>query len=292
MTGYARISGEESGVAWVWEVKSVNGRGLDVRTRLPPGYDFLDLPVRDAVARRFKRGNVTVNLTISQKAQQGALSVNEALLDQLVALTRRWKDKAPDLAAPSLDGLLALRGVLESEQSGADPAGEESDLAKILLGQCDKALSQMETMRAEEGKRLSLVLTEQLNEIALLVTDAISSAALDPAQMRAKLRQQVALLLESGANLSEERLAQEVALLLGKADVREELDRLGAHIAAARKMLATPEPVGRKLDFLCQEFNREANTLCSKANDIELTRIGLGLKAAIEQFREQAQNIE
>jgi len=292
MTGYARISGEESGVAWVWEVKSVNGRGLDVRTRLPPGYDFLDLPVRDAVARRFKRGNVTVNLTISQKAQQGALSVNEALLDQLVALTRRWKDKAPDLAAPSLDGLLALRGVLESEQSGADPAGEESDLAKILLGQCDKALSQMETMRAEEGKRLSLVLTEQLNEIALLVTDAISSAALDPAQMRAKLRQQVALLLESGANLSEERLAQEVALLLGKADVREELDRLGAHIAAARKMLATPEPVGRKLDFLCQEFNREANTLCSKANDIELTRIGLGLKAAIEQFREQVQNIE
>ena len=292
MTGYARISGEESGVAWVWEVKSVNGRGLDVRTRLPPGYDFLDLPVRDAVARRFKRGNVTVNLTISQKAQQGALSVNEALLDQLVALTRRWKDKAPDLAAPSLDGLLALRGVLESEQSGADPAGEESDLAKILLGQCDKALSQMETMRAEEGKRLSLVLTEQLNEIALLVTDAISSAALDPAQMRAKLRQQVALLLESGANLSEERLAQEVALLLGKADVREELDRLGAHIAAARKMLAAAEPVGRKLDFLCQEFNREANTLCSKANDIALTRIGLGLKATIEQFREQVQNIE
>ena len=292
MTGYARVSGEEQGVAWVWEVKSVNGRGLDVRTRLPAGYDFLDLPVRDAVQKHFKRGNITVNLSISQKTQAGALTVNEVLLDQLVALTRRWREKAPDLAPPSLDGLLGLRGVLESEQSTSDPAAEESEIAKTLLAQCDQALSQMETMRAEEGKRLAAVLTDQLNEIAFLVTDAVSSSALDPAELKAKLRQQVATLLEANANLSEERLAQEVALLLGKADVREELDRLGAHLSAARKMLAAAEPVGRKLDFLCQEFNREANTLCSKANDINLTRIGLGLKAAIEQFREQVQNIE
>ena len=275
----------------MWEVKSVNGRGLDVRTRLPAGYDFLDLPVRDAAQKRFKRGNITINLNISQKAQQGALTVNEALLDELVSLTRRWREKAPDLAPPSLDGLLALRGVLESDQTG-EIAAEDSDIAKTLLAQCDKALGQMETMRAEEGKRLSLVLTELLNEIAFLVTDAVSSAALDPTEMKAKLRQQVGALIEAGANLSEERLAQEVALLLGKADVREELDRLGAHLSAARKMLAAAEPVGRKLDFLCQEFNREANTLCSKASDIELTRIGLGLKAAIEQFREQVQNIE
>lgn len=292
MTGYARVSGEETGIAWVWEVKSVNGKGLDVRTRLPAGYDFLDLPVRDAVQKRFKRGNVTVNLTISHKTQAGALTVNEALLDELVALTRRWREKAPELAPPSLDGLLALRGVLESEQGGNDPAAEESEIAKTLLAQCDKALGQMETMRAEEGKRLATVLTDLLNEIAFLVTDAVSSSALDPAELKAKLRQQVATLMEANANLSEERLAQEVALMIGKADVREELDRLGAHLSAARKMLATPEPVGRKLDFLCQEFNREANTLCSKANDIALTRIGLGLKAAIEQFREQVQNIE
>jgi len=292
MTGYARVSGEETGVAWVWEVKSVNGRGLDVRTRLPPGYDFLDLPVRDAVQKRFKRGNVTVNLNISQKTQAGALTVNETLLDELVALTRRWREKAPDLAPPSLDGLLALRGVLESDQAGSDPAAEDSDIAKTLLAQCDKALSQMETMRAEEGKRLATVLTDLLNEIAFLVTDAVSSSALDPNELKAKLRQQVATLMEANANLSEERLAQEVALMIGKADVREELDRLGAHLAAARKMLSAAEPVGRKLDFLCQEFNREANTLCSKANDIALTRIGLGLKAAIEQFREQVQNIE
>ena len=291
MTGYARVSGEENGLGWAWEVKSVNGRGLDVRTRLPPGYDFLDLPVRDAVQKRFKRGNITVNLTVTHKSQQSAVAVNEALLDQLIALSRRWQEKAPDLAPPRLDGLLGLRGVLESGES-ADPAGEDSETAKTLLAECDKALAQMEAMRADEGKRMAAILTGHLDEISFLVTDAVNTATLDPVQAKAKLRQQVATLLEAGAPVSEDRLAQEVALLIGKADVREELDRLGAHIAAARKMLAAAEPVGRKLDFLCQEFNREANTLCSKANDIALTRIGLGLKAAIEQFREQVQNIE
>ena len=291
MTGYARVSGEENGLGWAWEVKSVNGRGLDVRTRLPPGYDFLDLPVRDAVQKRFKRGNVTVNLTVTHKSQQSAVAVNEALLNQLIALSRRWQEKAPDLAPPRLDGLLALRGVLESGES-ADPAGEDSEIAKTLLAQCEKALIQLEAMRADEGKRLRDVLAGQLDEIAFLVTDAVNTSSADPAQAKARLRQQVAALLEAGAPVSEDRLAQEVALLIGKADVREELDRLGAHLEAARKMLAAAEPVGRKLDFLCQEFNREANTLCSKANDIALTRIGLGLKATIEQFREQVQNIE
>lgn len=291
MTGYARVSGEQSGLGWVWEVKSVNGRGLDVRTRLPPGYDFLDLPVRDAVQKRLKRGNVTVNLNITHKTQQGAVAVNEALLDQLIALSRRWQEKAPDLAAPRLDGLLGLRGVLENGEA-AEAAGEDSEIAKLLLVECDKALAQLEAMRGDEGKRLAEVLTDHLNEIAFLVTDAVGSAALDPVQLKAKLRQSVAALLEAGAPVSEDRLAQEVALQLGRADVREELDRLGAHLTAARKMLASNEPVGRKLDFLCQEFNREANTLCSKSNDIALTRIGLGLKAAIEQFREQVQNIE
>jgi uncharacterized protein (TIGR00255 family) len=291
MTGYARVSGEENGIGWAWEVKSVNGRGLEVRTRLPPGYDSLDVPVRDAVQKRFKRGNITVNLTLSQKAQTGQIAVNEALLDQLITLARRWQEKAPDLAPPRFDGLLALRGVLESG-GDVDPAGADAEMSKTLLIQCDTALSQLEAMRADEGSRLAEVLTDHLNEIAFLVTDAVGSAALDPAQLKAKLRQQVATLLEAGAPVSEERLAQEIALLLGKADVREELDRLSAHLGAARTMLASAEPVGRKLDFLCQEFNREANTLCSKANDIALTRIGLGLKASIEQFREQVQNIE
>ena len=291
MTGYARLSGEENGLGWIWEAKSVNGRGLDVRTRLPPGYDFLDLPVRETVQKRFKRGNLTVNLTLSHKTAQGTLTVNEALLDQLIALSRRWQEKAPDLAPPRLDGLLALRGVLESSDS-AEPAGADEELAKTLLVYCDRALAQLEAMRAEEGAKLLTVLTGQLDEIATFVAEAANLAVLSPDAVKAKLRLQVAALIEAGAPVSEERLAQEVALLVGKADVREELDRLTAHIAAARKMLDATEAVGRKLDFLCQEFNREANTLCSKANDIQLTRIGLGLKAAIEQFREQVQNIE
>jgi len=291
MTGYARLNGERAGLAWVWEVKSVNGRGLELRTRLPNGFDFLDLPAREAVNKRFKRGNVTLSLNLTHKTQSGPLAINEVLLEQLVDLTRRWREKAPDLAAPSLDGLLALRGVLDAGESPQADA-EDGELAQALLAGCDAALGQLAAMRQDEGKRLAAVLTGHLDEIAYLVTDAVSSAALDPAQLKAKLKTQVATLLESGANLSEERLAQEVALLLGKADVREELDRLSAHITAARKMLDGGEPVGRKLDFLCQEFNREANTLCSKANDIGLTRIGLALKAAIEQFREQVQNIE
>ena len=291
MTGYARLNGEQAGLSWVWEVKSVNGRGLELRTRLPNGFDFLDLPVRDAVGKRFKRGNITLSLNLTHKEQGGPLAVNEALLDQLVALTRRWKEKAPDLAPPSLDGLLALRGVMESHE-GVQAESEDSELSAALLAGCETALKQLAAMRGDEGKRLYMVLDGLLDEIAYLVNDAVSSAALDPAQLKAKLKSQVAQVMEAGANLSEERLAQEVALLLGKADVREELDRLSAHLTAARKMLDSAEPVGRKLDFLCQEFNREANTLCSKANDIAVTRIGLALKAAIEQFREQVQNIE
>jgi len=291
MTGYARQSGEEHGLGWVWEVKSVNGRGLELRTRLPNGFDFLDLPVRDAVQKRFKRGNFTLSLTLLHKAPQGPLAVNEALLDQLVALARRWHEKAPDLDPPRLDGLLALRGVLENAESTQIEA-EDSELSAALRAGCDQALAQLAAMRADEGKRMGKVLRGLLDEIASQVAEAEASAALDPAQLKAKLKNQVATLFEAGANLSEERLAQEAALLLGKGDVREELDRLSAHLTAARKMLDSAEPVGRKLDFLCQEFNREANTLCSKANDIGLTRIGLALKASIEQFREQVQNIE
>jgi uncharacterized protein (TIGR00255 family) len=291
MTGYARQSGEQAGLGWVWEVKSVNGRGLELRTRLPNGFDFLDLPARDAVQKRFKRGNITLSLTLLHKAAQGPLAVNEALLDQLVGLARRWHEKAPDLAPPRLDGLLALRGVLESGE-GSQVEAEDSELSTALRAGCDHALAQLAAMRADEGKRLAKVLGGLLDDIAGQVAEAEASAALDPAQLKAKLKNQVATLMETGANLSEERLAQEVALLLGKADVREELDRLSAHVTAARKMLDGAEPVGRKLDFLCQEFNREANTLCSKANDIGLTRIGLALKASIEQFREQVQNIE
>jgi uncharacterized protein (TIGR00255 family) len=291
MTGYARLSGEDQGFSWVWEVKSVNSRGLELRTKLPNGFDFLDLPVRDAAQKRFKRGNINIGLTIMYKSQAAPLAVNEVLLDQLVSLARRWQEKAPDLAPPRLDGLLALKGVLENDDS-TGPRADDPELLSRLLQGCEKTLAQMETMRAEEGARLARVLEGLLSEIEHSVRAATLSAALDPEHLKGILRQQVAALLEAGASVSEERLAQEIALILAKADVREELDRLSAHSAAARKMLQGGEPVGRKLDFLCQEFNREANTLCSKANDIGLTSIGLALKVSIEQFREQVQNIE
>lgn len=291
MTGYARQSGESSGLSWIWEAKSVNGRGLELRTRLPNGFDQLDLPVRDAAQKHFRRGNITLSLTLTFKAEQGPLQINRALLDQLIVLSGELRQRYPDLAPTRLDGLLGLRGVLESFET-LPLNNDDAEINHLLLAGCDAVMVSLSAMRADEGKRLGAILTGLLDDIAFLVTDAVNSAALDPAQVRAKLKAQVATLLEAGAGLSEERLAQEVALIIGKADVREELDRLSAHLIAARKMLSAPEPVGRKLDFLCQEFNREANTLCSKANDIGLTRIGLALKAAIEQFREQVQNIE
>jgi len=291
MTGYARQSGEAAGLSWVWEAKSVNGRGLELRTRLPNGFDQLDLPVRDAAQKYFRRGNITLSLTLTFKTEQGPLQINRPLLDQLIALSLDLQQRHPELAPTRLDGLLGVRGVMESFD--ALPLDNiDTDVNRQLLADCDAVLVNLSAMRADEGKRLGAILTGFLDEIAFLVTDAVNSAALDPAQVKAKLKSQVAVLLEAGPTLSEERLAQEVAMVIGKADVREELDRLSAHITAARKMMGASEPVGRKLDFLCQEFNREANTLCSKANDIALTRIGLALKAAIEQFREQVQNIE
>jgi len=294
MTGYARAQGQDGGadasVSWIWELKTVNGRGLELRLRLPPGYDFLDLPVREAVQKRLKRGNVNVTLNVTKLQKAGGLSVNEALLEQYVALSKAWQDKA-GLAPASMDGLLSLRGVLESSEAEEAPAAIEAR-GVPLKDSLAKALGALVEMRAAEGARLKQVLLGQLDDITGLVDQAEGCAALDPAAIKERLRQQVQALLEAVPTLSEDRLAQEAALIAAKADVREELDRLRAHLAAARDMLASGEAVGRKLDFLCQEFNREANTLCSKAGEVELTRIGLDLKAVIEQFREQVQNIE
>jgi uncharacterized protein (TIGR00255 family) len=291
MTGYARVSGDWNGLGWVWEVKSVNGRGLELRTKLPAGFDQLDLPVRDAVHQRFKRGTIALSLSLAGRTAAGPLSVNDAWLSQLVALAQSWQARAPHLAPARFDGLLALKGVLEAPD-GAESIALDAALAAHLQQQCQLLLDQLAGMRGDEGRQLAAVLNRLLGAIDGLVEDARAVLAQDPDRLKARLRQQVAALLEAGAPLSEDRLAMEVALIIGKADVREEIDRLTAHLSAARTLLAEPEPVGRKLDFLCQEFNREANTLCSKAGDLELSRIGLALKATIEQFREQVQNIE
>lgn len=291
MTGYARAQGQDAVLGWTWEVKSVNGRGLELRGRLPAGHDYLELTARDAVQKRFKRGNVTFSLNVDRLKKDGALVVNEAMLAHYVDLARRWQEKVPGMALPSIDGLLALRGVLEAGEEEQDPALAEAR-GKAMLATFQQALDALAAMRAAEGARLLQVLAGHLTEIEALVAGAEALAAVDPAAIKDRLRQQVQALLDAVPALPEERLAQEAALLAAKADVREELDRLKAHLAAAREMLAEGEGIGRRLDFLCQEFNREANTLCSKANDIELTRIGLALKAIIEQFREQVQNIE
>jgi uncharacterized protein (TIGR00255 family) len=291
MTGFARGEGAEAGLHWAWEVKSVNGRNLDVRCRLPLGFEALEPPARAAVAEHCKRGNVAVLLTVSRGQQAPRIRINREVLDQLLVLLTELEGKV-EAAPPRLDGLLAVRGVIEAvEEEELSEAAREARNTRIMetLAQ---TLAALQTMRGEEGARLGALLVAHLDEIERLHGRAGASAAAQPAALKARLKTQVETLLEASPALSEERLAQEAALLATRSDVREELDRLAAHVAAVRKLLETGGPVGRRLDFLCQEFNREANTLCSKSSDVELTTIGLELKAVIDQLREQVQNIE
>jgi uncharacterized protein (TIGR00255 family) len=289
MTGFARDRAQHGDSGWTWEVRSVNGRGLDVRCKLPPGYDGLDARVRAAAPKRFKRGNLSVSLRLDRGQQATHFQVNKPLLDELLAIGEGLAG-AGRAEKPRLDALLAVRGVVEplEDDGEADADAREAAMAKSL----EAALDSLAEMRRTEGARLADVLAEHLDEIERLSKAAASCAAAQPDAIRERLKTQLAMLLEASPPLSEERLAQEVALLAGKADVREEIDRLNAHVVAARDLVAGGGAVGRRLDFLCQEFNREANTLCSKAQDVELTRIGLDLKAAIDQLREQVQNVE
>jgi len=290
MTGFARVEGEVEGIAWAWELKSVNSKSLDIRFRLPPGFDSLELPVRALLGERLKRGSVSVNLAVARTGAAASLHVNRAALEQVLALAREL-GREIEAAPPTIDGLLAIRGVLDSGEEALDAAVRERREAALLAG-CRKAMDGLVAMRRAEGARLEAVLADRLREIAELVAAAEGCAATQPDAIRARLKGLVDVLKDVVPSIPEERLAQEAALLVAKADIREELDRLSAHIAAARELLTESGAVGRRLDFLCQEFNREANTLCSKSADVDLTRIGLALKAAIEQLREQVQNIE
>jgi uncharacterized protein (TIGR00255 family) len=290
MTGFARAEGSHGELAFAWELKSVNGKGLELRFRLPPGYDALEAPLRAALTQRFKRGNVSATLSLTRTAAGAPLRVNREALAEILAAMKEI-GAAVAAAPPRLDGLLALRGVLENAEPVEDEAAREVRDGAVL-GVWDAALASLAAMREAEGARLGTILDERLAEISQLVGAAEKSAAAQPDAIRLRLRTMVETLLAASPALPEERLAQEAALLLSRADVREELDRLHAHVAAARALLAEATNIGRRLDFLCQELNREANTLCSKSGDLELTRIGLALKAAIEQFREQVQNVE
>ncbi len=291
MTGFARSSGHHDEVGWTWELKSVNGRGLELRCRLPGGSEHLDAGARSRIQASLKRGNVQAQLAILAPESAGALSVNRDAIDQFLALHAELGARI-DTAPPRLEGLLAVRGVVEQavrEEVSAD-AAEARDAA--LLAGLDEAVAGLAAARLEEGARLVSVLADQLDRIESLAAAAAGVAETQPAAIRARLEQRLREVMEMEPALSEERLAQEVALLVTKADVREELDRLAAHLGSARDLMSEGGAVGRRLDFLCQELNREANTICSKAGDIELTNIGLELKATVEQLREQVQNIE
>lgn len=292
MTGFARQSGAlPDGTGFVWELRSVNGRGLDLRLRLPPGLDPLEALLREAVGARFKRGNISATLTLKREEQRSRLTPDPVALEQAIQLVLAVSARIPGCPPPRAEAVLALPGVLRAE--AADPAAGEEEARRAVLAQAFVlALEDLAAARRGEGEKLAAILATLLDEIAALREVALGEAAAQPAAHRARLQAALAEMLEGERRVPEERLAAEVALLAQKSDVREELDRLGAHLAAARALLAAPEPVGRKLEFLTQEFGRESNTLGAKSASLGLTRIALDLKAALERLREQAANVE
>ena len=289
MTGFSRSAGQLEPDSWSWEVKSVNARGLDVRCRFPAGMDSLEPEVRRRVAERFSRGAVNLTLQVTSASRRSRFEVNREALAQIEAVMGELSDEL-QIDPPRIDGLLNIRGVVDLVEE--DSAEEREAREQAVLASLDTALDGLSTAREEEGAHIAAVLDSQLEEIAALVDAAVGCEEARPERLRERLKAMLSDVLDEASALSEDRLAQEVALLLIKADVREEIDRLSAHIASARDLLAEGGPSGRRLDFLCQEFNRESNTLCSKASEVDLTRIGLDLKAVIEQFREQVQNVE
>jgi uncharacterized protein (TIGR00255 family) len=290
MTGFARGHGVCGSYAWAWELKSVNGKGLDLRLRLPPRWDAIEVPVRSQAAEMLARGSVQANLTVERTGVMPVVRVNAAVLDAILATMRGL---APQIEAsrPTLDGLLALKGVIEVSDAEESDDERHTVEAAAIIG-FTEVLGALAKMRQDEGGALAGVLAARLDEIAGLAERADLSPGRRPEAIRARLAEQVATLLSQSDRFDPDRLYQEAILIAAKADVREELDRLAAHVAQAKRLIGQGGPIGRRLDFLAQELSREANTLCAKAGDLELTNIGLELKAVVEQFREQVQNVE
>lgn len=288
MTGYARVAGYAEGCNFQIELKTVNARGLDIRLRLASGLEVLEIPMRQRIGAALARGSVSATISLQREGAGAELAINQqalgAVLDALDALAGRI-----EADRPRLDGILGLKGVLELREASLGTEAEESLNAQIIAT-LDQSLEDLHLSRRAEGDQLRDVLLNQLTQIEILVAQADTHPSRQHENVATRLREQIAELSDAG--LSEERLHQEAMLLATKADIREELDRLRVHINAARQHISSGGPIGRKLDFLAQEFNREANTLCSKANAVELTAIGLDLKAVIDQMREQVQNIE
>jgi uncharacterized protein (TIGR00255 family) len=290
MTGYARSGGSAGGADFNCEIKSVNARGLDVRLRLAPGFDALETELRRRIGAALARGSVTFTLEVERGGEGSQIVVNQQALDTVIAALESLSHRI-EAQAPRLDGILGLKGVLNERQQRASGEAEEQLHTAILVA-ADACLAGLLQSRRAEGDHLRAILAGRLDEIAALTRAAEAHPARSRDAALDRLKLQIADIRDSGAGLSEERLAQEAMLLATKADTREELDRLAAHVAAARKLLAEGGPIGRKVDFLAQEFNREANTFCAKSSAVELTAVGLDLKAVIDQLREQVQNIE
>jgi uncharacterized protein (TIGR00255 family) len=290
MTGFARAGGATGPVAWAWEVRSVNGRGLDLRLRLPPGFEGLEPRIREAVSEHISRGSLAVNLNVKRGDGATQIRLNEAALEQVLEAVERLR-RSTGAAPLQAEALLGIKGVLEVVEK-EESEDEQQARSEAMLAGLGEALAGMVRARETEGGRLRTVVLDQLAAIERLVSSIADAPGRAPEAIRRRLSEQVARVLETGARFDESRLHQEAALLATRADVEEELQRLRAHIAAARELIDAGEPAGRRLDFLAQEFNREANTLCAKASDPEMTRAGLELKAVIDQMREQVQNIE
>jgi uncharacterized protein (TIGR00255 family) len=291
MTGFARVDGAADGLVWAWEVRSVNGRGLDVRLRLPPGFDGVEAPAREAVSKRFVRGNISLNLTLERQSLAGAIRLNEPLLADILKIADRVAEMTGG-ARPDPATLLTMKGVIETTDSAFDDPAIKAKREKLLIGSLETALGKLQEARRAEGTRLGVVIADQIAEIERLAGAVRASPSRRAESIRERLKDQIQRLLEASEAFDHDRLHQEAVLVATRADVEEELARLDAHVAAARDILQEAGSVGRKFDFLAQEFNREANTLCSKANAVDVTRFGLQLKTVIDQLREQVQNVE
>jgi uncharacterized protein (TIGR00255 family) len=290
MTGFARSNGASGPYAFEWELKSVNAKGFDLRMRLPPGWDDLEAFAKKRAGEVLSRGTVYANLSVKRTNAASTVRVNEEVLASIVRVAGVLAGKI-DAVAPSIDGLLGIKGVIEIVEPESDEAEDKAAKAAATVA-FERALANLVEMRQREGITLGQILSQRMDEVERLAKRAEAAPGRKPDAIRARLAEQIAALLESTDRFDPDRLSQEALLIAAKADIREELDRIASHIAQAREMIAKGGPVGRRLDFLAQEFNREVNTCCSKSNDLELTNTGLEMKNVVEQFREQVQNLE